>query len=80
MQSFRERGFHVLLAEYRGYGRSEGQASETKVRQDFVRLYDRMQARPDVDPSACVLMGRFARGAAPSCQGLSGSGARSRWC
>jgi fermentation-respiration switch protein FrsA (DUF1100 family) len=64
MQSFRERGFHVLLAEYRGYGRSEGQASQAKVQQDFVRLYDRMQARPDVDAGACVLMGRSLGGGA----------------
>lgn len=64
MRAFRERGFHVLLAEYRGYGRSEGQASEEKVRQDFVRLYDRMQALPEVDASRCVLMGRSLGGGA----------------
>ncbi|MCA9574176.1 MAG: alpha/beta hydrolase [Polyangiales bacterium] len=64
MQAFRERGFHVLLAEYRGYGRSAGRASEATVRGDFVRLYDRMRAHPTVDPAACVLMGRSLGGGA----------------
>ncbi len=70
MQAFRERGMHVLLAEYRGYGRSEGHADEAKVRSDFVRLFDRMCALPEVDAEACVLMGRSLGGGAV-CQVLS---------
>ena len=64
MRAFRERGCHVLLAEYRGYGRSAGSASEETVREDFVRLYDRMRALPEVDAEACVLMGRSLGGGA----------------
>ena len=64
MQAFRDRGFHILLAEYRGYGRSEGNSTEEIVREDFVRLYDRMRALPEVDASACVLMGRSLGGGA----------------
>ena len=64
MAAFRARGFHVVLAEYRGYGRSEGHGSEAKVRADFVRLWDRVMARDDVDAEYSVAMGRSLGGAA----------------
>jgi len=55
---FREMGLHVLLPEYRGYGRSAGSPSEAAIAADFERFFDRLAARPDVDASRIVLLGR----------------------
>jgi pimeloyl-ACP methyl ester carboxylesterase len=41
-------GVSVLLVEYRGYGRSEGEPSINTCRDDATEWFDRVAARPDV--------------------------------
>jgi pimeloyl-ACP methyl ester carboxylesterase len=47
-----------LFINYRGYGLSEGEPSERVVLEDAGRIYNYAAARPDVDPSNIVLLGR----------------------
>jgi hypothetical protein len=51
-------GFHVLLPEYRGYGRSAGRPSEAAIAEDFPRFHDGLAARPEVDRERIVYHGR----------------------
>lgn len=55
-------GVSVLLAEYRGYGRSQGTPSQAAIVADMVRFHDVMAARPDVDPGRIVYHGRSLGG------------------
>jgi fermentation-respiration switch protein FrsA (DUF1100 family) len=57
-------GIGVLLVEYPGYGRSKGFPSQKNITQAFIRAYDMLVARPDVDPSGIVLFGRSIGGGA----------------
>lgn len=43
-------GVHVLLAEYRGYGRSEGRPGVTECVADALEWFDQVSARPEVRP------------------------------
>lgn len=61
---YRHRGVGVLLPEYRGFGRSAGTPSETAIAADFVRFYDLLAARHDVDASKIVFHGRSLGGGA----------------
>jgi fermentation-respiration switch protein FrsA (DUF1100 family) len=56
------RGVGVLLPEYRGYGRSAGRPSQAALTDDFVRFYDLLAARPEVDSRRVVLHGRSLGG------------------
>jgi len=47
-----------LFVNYRGYGLSEGEPSERVLLEDISLIYDYAAARPDVDPSSIVLLGR----------------------
>lgn len=60
LQTYREMGYHVLLPEYRGYGRSAGRASEAALVGDFVAFHDTIVSRADVD--GVVLHGRSLGG------------------
>lgn len=62
LAGYRRRGASVLLPEFRGYGRSDGQPSEASIVSDFVRWYDAFTTRADVDPSRIVLHGRSLGG------------------
>ena len=53
-----DRGIGVLLVEYPGYGRSGGKPSQESIREAFVRAYDTIVERPDIDPSKVLLFGR----------------------
>jgi uncharacterized protein len=55
-------GVNVLLPEYRGYGRSGGEASETSITEDYVSFCRRLRERPDVDPERIVYVGRSLGG------------------
>lgn len=55
-------GVHLLLVEYRGYGRSAGTPSEAGITADFRAAYDRLVARPDVDETRVIGHGRSLGG------------------
>jgi hypothetical protein len=61
-RAYRERGFSVLLPEYRGYGRSAGAPSEKGIVEDFSCFFDLLAARPEVDPARIVFHGRSIGG------------------
>lgn len=63
-ESLRRLGMGVLLVEYPGYGRSEGEPSQETVTETFVTAYDTLVARQGVDPSRVVLLGRSLGGGA----------------
>jgi pimeloyl-ACP methyl ester carboxylesterase len=64
MEGLRRLGVGVLLVEYPGYGRSEGEPSQATMTEAFVAAYDTLVARKDVDPSRIVLFGRSLGGGA----------------
>lgn len=64
---YRERGFAVLLPEYRGYGRSGGTPSQRAIVEDAKRFCAMLLARPEVDGARVVLHGR-SLGAAVAAQ------------
>jgi pimeloyl-ACP methyl ester carboxylesterase len=47
-----------LFINYRGFGLSEGEASERVLLEDAILIYDYASARADVDPSKIVVLGR----------------------
>lgn len=55
-------GFSVLLAEYRGYGRSRGEPSQAAIVADMQQFHDLMATRPDIDPTRIVYHGRSLGG------------------
>lgn len=59
-----DRGVAVLLVEYPGYGRSEGVPTEASVTETMIAAYDRLAARPEVDPARIVGLGRSLGGGA----------------
>lgn len=61
---FTEMGVGLMLVEFPGYGRSEGKPSQKRITATFVAAYDRLAARPEVDGSRIVLMGRSLGGGA----------------
>lgn len=63
-EGFARAGLHVLLPEYRGYGRSNGRPSEKAIREDLIRFYDLALEDPAVDASRVVMMGRSIGGGA----------------
>lgn len=52
------KGWSVLLVNYRGYGLSQGQPSETHLLQDAVFLYDTFSKRKEIDNTKIVAFGR----------------------
>jgi len=64
LRGFSPMGIGLLLVEYPGYGRSAGSPSQESIAETFVMAYDRLAARPDVDPSRIVLFGRSLGGGA----------------
>jgi len=61
-RGFAERGWHVALCEYRGYGRSEGTASQASATADALAMVAALLERPDVDPARVVYYGRSLGG------------------
>jgi hypothetical protein len=57
-------GMGLLLVEYPGYGRSAGSPSQESIAEAFTLAYDRLSARPEVDPGRIVLFGRSLGGGA----------------
>ena len=59
---YRALGLHVLLPEFRGYGRSGGEPSERDITDDFVAWHDLVSSRVEVDAARIVLHGRSIGG------------------
>lgn len=57
-----ELGVSLLLVEYPGYGRSTGRPTEDRITSVATSAWDRLAARPDVDPERMVAMGRSLGG------------------
>jgi len=64
MDLYRRLGVSVLLAEYRGYGRSAGSPSQEAILHDYLKFHDWLLARPEVDPKRLVYHGRSVGGGA----------------
>lgn len=58
VQNYRDLGFHVVLCEYRGYGRSEGSPSQRAILEDHGRVLDLVLARAEVDATRLLFHGR----------------------
>lgn len=64
LRPYRAMGVSLLLAEYRGYGRSAGSPSQRAITEDFIAFRDQVAARPDVDAARIVYHGRSLGGGA----------------
>ncbi len=53
---------NVVLLDYRGYGKSEGEPSEEGLYQDAEATLDYIMTRPDIDKTKVVLFGRSLGG------------------
>ncbi len=62
--AFTKLGIGVLLVEYPGYGRSQGSPSQKRITRTFVKAYDVIADRPDVDAGRIILFGRSLGGGA----------------
>ena len=62
LRPYRDMGVSVILAEYRGYGRSAGKPSERAIAHDLQTLHARILERPDID--GVFLHGRSLGGGA----------------
>ena len=61
---FSEIGVGVLFVEFPGYGRSPGSPSQESITETFVKAYERLVERDDVDNGKIVLYGRSLGGGA----------------
>lgn len=61
------RGYHVMIVEYRGYGRSEGTPAQDGIVADMQAGFDLLTARPEVDSARVIVHGR-SLGAAVAAQ------------
>ena len=59
---FPEHGIGLLLIEFPGYGRSQGTPSQHNIATVFLRGYDLLAKRDDVDSSQIILFGRSIGG------------------
>ena len=58
-----EQGYQVLLVDYRGYGRSEGEPSLPAIYQDIDAAFDWLNTAPDVQGKPLVVLGQSIGGA-----------------
>ena len=64
LKGFTDLGIGLLLVEYPGYGRSQGNPSQRSITETFIKAYDHLISREDVDPSRIILLGRSIGGGA----------------
>lgn len=62
----RRMGIGVLLVEYPGYGRSQGNPSYAAIRESLLLAYDTIIRHPQVDPDRILLFGHSVGGGAVS--------------
>lgn len=65
MREFHRRGYSVFAYDYRGYGTSTGQPSETNTYQDILTAYHWLTKEKGVPPSQIVTVG-YSLGGGPS--------------
>jgi len=58
LDPYLRRGVSVMLVEFRGYGRSAGSPSQARITDDYIRFYDMIAARPEVDRDRIIFHGR----------------------
>ncbi|MBS0191980.1 MAG: alpha/beta fold hydrolase [Phycisphaerales bacterium] len=61
-ETCQKEGLNVLLPEFRGYGRSEGEPSERAIVADSAAIVELALQRPEVDRTKLVLLGRSLGG------------------
>lgn len=61
--AFREKGFAVFAYDYRGYGTSEGKATEEKAYRDIDAAYDHLINERNIAPEKIIVYGRSLGGA-----------------
>ncbi len=64
MDFMRNKGFAVVLVEYPGYGRSDGQPSYQSIKETMALAYQWLLAHPDLDSGKITLIGRSMGGGA----------------
>ena len=57
------RGYHVLMLDYRGFGKSAGKPTLDGIVEDALAALAALRARPDVDPERIVVLGQSIGGA-----------------
>ena len=67
VREWRERGYAVMLIEYRGYGRSGGTPGQAVITEDAIRFYDVLANRPEIDSTKILIHGR-SLGGGVACQ------------
>lgn len=67
VEGFREMGLGVLLVEYPGFGRSEGEPNEASITETAIAAYDEVLKREEVDPERIVIFGRSLGGGGGLC-------------
>lgn len=65
MEYFYKAGYNVLIYDYRGYGRSEGQSSQEGLESDAEAALAYLLSRRDVDKNNIILYG-YSLGGVPS--------------
>jgi pimeloyl-ACP methyl ester carboxylesterase len=71
VERYHDRGFSVLMPEFRGYGRSEGSPCQDAVVSDADAFHAWLIKRPDVDASRLIFHGRsLGTGVASQLAGL----------
>jgi uncharacterized protein len=74
-ESIAERGAHVLLPEYRGYGDAAGSPSRDALVGDLQAMLARLRADPRVNPEAILVYGRSIGGTIAAEAAVANSGA-----
>jgi uncharacterized protein len=57
------RGYHVLMLDYRGFGRSEGRPTLDGIVTDALAALEYLRTRPDVDATRLIVFGQSIGGA-----------------
>ena len=60
----REIGIGILLVEYPGYGRSQGNPNQEDITKVFIKSYDSIIKNPKIDKNKIILLGQSIGGGA----------------
>lgn len=62
MKQYYDRGYSVLMYDYRGYGSSDGEPSTHKAKQDIVAAYEWLVTEKGIAPKSIIAQGRSLGG------------------